>query len=208
MRSEELVKLKTSTLLLVCLSLLSIGKHGRSRFPTSVPKIETADSSTQRYGSPRLGLVEDGNSVSVLKGCYENNFSILINHSIILALYVALKRLGYTCYHMAECGLDVENNSMIYWHEAIDAKFDGKGNKYVGEDFDKMLWRYDVRSQSPCSRVRRIYTKESHIIQSQDTTKILIYQRKGRYGRSLRSFPRRAPRRLPIRQDNPDNSLC
>jgi hypothetical protein len=45
---------------------------------------------------------------------------------------------------MAECGFDSANGSMIYWHEAIDAKYNDKGQKYVGKDFDKMLWRYDV----------------------------------------------------------------
>ena len=65
--------------------------------------------------------------------------------SRLLALYVALKKLGYTCYHMAECGLDVENDSMIYWHEAIEAKYSHDlSRKYSGKDFDKMLWRYDV----------------------------------------------------------------
>jgi hypothetical protein len=45
---------------------------------------------------------------------------------------------------MSECGLDTANDSMVLWHQAIDAKFHGKGSKFTGEDFDKMLWRYDV----------------------------------------------------------------
>jgi hypothetical protein len=69
-----------------------------------------------------------------------------INTALTLAeaLYVALKKSGFTCYHMAECGLDSANGSMIYWYKAIDAKYNGKGQKYRGKDFDKMLWRYDV----------------------------------------------------------------
>lgn len=68
--------------------------------------------------------------------------SVLIGQT---ALCVALRKLGYTSYHMAECWLDSANDSMSLWHEAIEAKFNGKGRKFAGEDFDKMLWRYDVR---------------------------------------------------------------
>lgn len=62
------------------------------------------------------------------------------------ALYVALKELGYTCYHMAECNLDQQNNSLSLWNRAIDAIFNGIGRKFAGADFDQMLWRYDVTS--------------------------------------------------------------
>lgn len=68
-------------------------------------------------------------------------------HLLMLAaaLYAGLKKLSYNCYHMSECNLDVANGSLANWHHAIDAKFNGKGRKYAAEDFDKMLWRYDVR---------------------------------------------------------------
>ena len=69
-----------------------------------------------------------------------------LNMTSTLALYAALRQLGYTSYHMAECSLDTENNSMAYWREALAAKLYGQGKKYQGSDFDKMLWRYDVRS--------------------------------------------------------------
>jgi hypothetical protein len=45
---------------------------------------------------------------------------------------------------MSECALHTANDSMILWHRAVDAKFHGKGSKFTGEDFDEMLWRYDV----------------------------------------------------------------
>jgi hypothetical protein len=45
---------------------------------------------------------------------------------------------------MAECCLDFPNDSCVLWHQAIDAKYHGKGKPFAGEDFDKMLWRYDV----------------------------------------------------------------
>ncbi|KKA24314.1 NAD dependent epimerase/dehydratase, partial [Rasamsonia emersonii CBS 393.64] len=47
-----------------------------------------------------------------------------------MSLCVALRKLGYTSYHMAECWLDSANDSMSLWHEAIEAKFNGKG-RYV-----------------------------------------------------------------------------
>jgi hypothetical protein len=71
---------------------------------------------------------------------------VLRTNTAKTALYVALKKLGYTCYHMAECGRDAANDSLTLWHAAIDAKYYGKGRKFEGEDFDKMLWRYDVRA--------------------------------------------------------------
>ncbi|PYI07077.1 NAD dependent epimerase/dehydratase [Aspergillus sclerotiicarbonarius CBS 121057] len=68
-----------------------------------------------------------------------------------MSLYTALKELGYTCYHMAECSLDNSNNSLANWNQAIEAKFHGKGRVYKGStDFDKMLWRYDAVTDIPC----------------------------------------------------------
>ncbi|PYH98980.1 NAD dependent epimerase/dehydratase [Aspergillus ellipticus CBS 707.79] len=68
-----------------------------------------------------------------------------------MSLYVALKELGYTCYHMCECSLDNANDSMILWRKALDAKYEGTGTAFKGkEDFDKMLWRYDAVTDVPC----------------------------------------------------------
>ncbi|KNG89007.1 putative NAD dependent epimerase/dehydratase [Aspergillus nomiae NRRL 13137] len=67
-----------------------------------------------------------------------------------MSLYVALKELGYTCYHMAECNLDQQNDSLRLWNRAIDAKFNGNGHKFAGADFDQMLWRYDAITDIPC----------------------------------------------------------
>ncbi|OGM50741.1 putative NAD dependent epimerase/dehydratase [Aspergillus bombycis] len=67
-----------------------------------------------------------------------------------MSLYVALKELGYTCYHMAECNLDQQNDSLRLWNRAIDAKFSGNGRKFAGADFDQMLWRYDAITDIPC----------------------------------------------------------
>ncbi|THC99717.1 hypothetical protein EYZ11_000767 [Aspergillus tanneri] len=57
---------------------------------------------------------------------------------------------GITCYHMAECSLDQQNNSLVLWNRAIDAKFYGNGRKFSGEDFNPMLWRYDAVTDIPC----------------------------------------------------------
>ncbi|KAE8333298.1 hypothetical protein BDV39DRAFT_199029 [Aspergillus sergii] len=67
-----------------------------------------------------------------------------------MSLYVALKKLGYSCYHMAECSLDQRNGSLGLWTQAINAKFDCNGRKFSGADFDQMLWRYDAVTDIPC----------------------------------------------------------
>ena len=62
------------------------------------------------------------------------------------ALWIALRKLGYSTYHMAECNLDSVNDSLVNWDAAIQAKMYGCGKPWAGEDFDKMLWNYDVRA--------------------------------------------------------------
>ncbi|KAL8876310.1 MAG: hypothetical protein Q9198_005469 [Flavoplaca austrocitrina] len=61
------------------------------------------------------------------------------------ALQDALTKLGYTTYHSAESILDSKNDALLNWHEAIRAKYHGQGRPYEGKDFEKMLWRYNVR---------------------------------------------------------------
>ncbi|KAL4787328.1 hypothetical protein BJX76DRAFT_354274 [Aspergillus varians] len=67
-----------------------------------------------------------------------------------MSLYTALNELGYTSYHMTECWLNHRNNSLLDWNKAIDAKFFGKRKRFRGEDFDRMLWRYDAITDFPC----------------------------------------------------------
>jgi hypothetical protein len=45
---------------------------------------------------------------------------------------------------MAEAVLDHRNGSLKHWLAAIVAKYYDLGGEYKGEDFDRMLWRYDV----------------------------------------------------------------
>ncbi|KAL2870902.1 uncharacterized protein BJX67DRAFT_377527 [Aspergillus lucknowensis] len=66
-----------------------------------------------------------------------------------MSLYRALQELGYTCYHMAEAALDYRNDSLECWIEAIDAKYNGIGDDYRGQEFDRMLSRYDAVTDVP-----------------------------------------------------------
>ena len=71
------------------------------------------------------------------------------------ARYTALTKLGFPCYHMHECVLNnTNNNSFSRWREAIEAKYyRGKGKKFrSAEDFDELLWRYQVRERLPVHR--------------------------------------------------------
>lgn len=68
---------------------------------------------------------------------------------VFVATWVAFQKLGLTSYHCAEMGRNQENNNVFpRWREAIDAKFfGGKGRKLESrEEFDELLWRYQVRT--------------------------------------------------------------
>jgi hypothetical protein len=64
----------------------------------------------------------------------------------LTALYTALNGLGYNSYHMAEAALDHRNGSLKHWQAAIVAKYYDLGEEFRGREFDRMLWRYDVRT--------------------------------------------------------------
>ena len=59
---------------------------------------------------------------------------------------MALKKLGCNCYHGLEMTRENPNGSIRLWKEAIEAKFYGRqsGKLETGEDFDLLLWRYNV----------------------------------------------------------------
>ncbi len=60
-----------------------------------------------------------------------------------LALADALERLGSgPVYHMREVG---KNRHQALWIEALDAKFEGRGEPYDRERFDQILGNYEVR---------------------------------------------------------------
>ena len=59
----------------------------------------------------------------------------------------ALQTLGYKSYHMAETA----NNpgSIVYWLEALKAKYLGQGKPYAKAEFDKLLGNYSVSLLHP-----------------------------------------------------------
>lgn len=60
-----------------------------------------------------------------------------------MSLLVALKKLGYHPYHMAEA-MNTAPMDFPLWEEALRAKFYGEGKIWGREEFDKMLGNYDV----------------------------------------------------------------
>lgn len=60
------------------------------------------------------------------------------------ALCAALKILGISSYHFSEISRNKNNKHFELWLEAVQAKYDGIGKPWKGEDFDRILWNYDV----------------------------------------------------------------
>ena len=60
-----------------------------------------------------------------------------------LAMFTALKILGYKSYHSASIRLRPPG-TYSWWNEAIKAKYHGEGEKYGKVEFDKLLGEYNV----------------------------------------------------------------
>ncbi|KAM0201818.1 hypothetical protein ACHAPA_009556 [Fusarium lateritium] len=60
-----------------------------------------------------------------------------------MAVFTALKQLGYTPYHMS-VAIGSPKTNLSLWREALDAKFYGKGKPWGREEFDKILGFYDA----------------------------------------------------------------
>lgn len=60
-----------------------------------------------------------------------------------LSLMGALQHLGHTPYHMT-IAMDQPRQDLPLWLSALEAKFHGKGKRWVKEDFERMLLGYDV----------------------------------------------------------------
>ena len=58
----------------------------------------------------------------------------------------ALDVLGLRSYHWNEVLKNKNNDHLQLWLNAVQAKYDGLGVPFEGEDFDRMLWDYDARS--------------------------------------------------------------
>jgi hypothetical protein len=61
-----------------------------------------------------------------------------------MSTWAALRQLGYKPYHCMEVGLDNANGAWSNWEAAARAKYEGVGRPWKGDDFEKMLWKYDV----------------------------------------------------------------
>ena len=73
-----------------------------------------------------------------------------LSRSGTMSTYVALKQLGYTPYHCMEVGLNHANRAWEDWDKAVQAKYEGNGHVFKGDDFERMLWKYDVSIATPC----------------------------------------------------------
>lgn len=62
-----------------------------------------------------------------------------------LAMKKALDKLGYNPYHLVECIKKSHEHHLVYWHQALEAKYLDKGKPYGRTEFDKFLGNYDVR---------------------------------------------------------------
>jgi hypothetical protein len=67
---------------------------------------------------------------------------------IFLAMWMALKRLGYNTYHFKEIGnqQNIKERHMFCWREALIAKLYNSGKPYGKEEFHKLPGRYNVRT--------------------------------------------------------------
>lgn len=78
--------------------------------------------------------------------CTFSCFSIFIALTAArVAIYTALNKLGYNCYHMAEVPKNKGNKHFWYWYEAMVIKFYSKGKPYGPAELDKVLENYSVR---------------------------------------------------------------
>jgi hypothetical protein len=63
-------------------------------------------------------------------------------------LFIALKQLGYTPYHISAAVGSPKTNFRL-WREALEAKFHGKGKPWGRAEFDKIFGPYDAVLEIP-----------------------------------------------------------
>ncbi|KAF3479744.1 uncharacterized protein GIQ15_06720 [Arthroderma uncinatum] len=78
----------------------------------------------------------------------------------------ALKVLGLKSYHWNEVFKNQKNGHVQLWLDAMNAKYHGKGKPFVGEDFDTMLWDYDVNGSNTPILYQAGCTANEHIVQA------------------------------------------
>jgi hypothetical protein len=62
---------------------------------------------------------------------------------------IAFNTLGYKSYHANETHVSGVPKAMMYWKEAIENKYLGKGKPYGKAELDKLLKNYSVRCPKP-----------------------------------------------------------
>lgn len=61
-------------------------------------------------------------------------------------MWMALRMLGYNCYHMIEA-MKNPRRDLNLWADAMESEFfGGKAKPYGREEFDKLFGDYDVRA--------------------------------------------------------------
>jgi hypothetical protein len=90
-----------------------------------------------------------------------------------MSTWLALKKLGYTSYHMMESSLNLQNQHHTLWANALKAKQQGRVLQL--EDLDQMLWRYDAVTDIPCvlfvDELLRLYPDAKVVLQKRDPEK-------------------------------------
>ncbi|KAL8709018.1 MAG: hypothetical protein Q9220_006227 [cf. Caloplaca sp. 1 TL-2023] len=74
------------------------------------------------------------------------------------SICAALELLGLRSYHWNEVLANKKNGHLQLWLKAIQAKYDGHGVPFQGDDFDQMLWDYDILT--PASRTLQAVSDE------------------------------------------------
>lgn len=91
-------------------------------------------------------MISCGNSFPSQKRKKSRDSNSSFFSSFLLAIWTALKMLGYRTYHFKEIHKpeNLRDKHLLCWREAFYAKLYGSGKPYSHEDFYKLLQRYDV----------------------------------------------------------------
>jgi hypothetical protein len=94
-----------------------------------------------------LGMSRAATMCKPNQKCIRNSLETHDNR--LSALKNAFNTLGYKSYHVNEISESGVPKAMVYWKEAIEAKYLGKGKPYEKAEFDKLLKSYSVRHSHP-----------------------------------------------------------
>jgi len=99
--------------------------------------VQSLHRSTLPSQQKRVDIEEDPSSQPLRILCFS------MSRTGTLSLMGALQQLGYTPYHMT-ITMDQPRRDLPLWLFALEAKFHGKGKRWVKENFEQMLIGYDV----------------------------------------------------------------